>query len=200
LEQDLPPGTASEITLVEPVDAGPSLAQQIIFWIIRTAAIIAGFGILAWLVLRYRPQLVKEPAEIVSQNMGGTLLWGFAGTFGFMFVPIASAILVGLVAVFWGGFPAFVLFLALFSVLALLWIFSPLITGYWIGSQLSGNQEGQSELLSVTLGIAMLVLLIRIPVIGWLVSFGSFVIALGAIILSRRDRPKIMEKPPEMLG
>jgi hypothetical protein len=88
---------------------------------------------------------------------------------------------------FWGWFPGAVLGLALFSVLALLWFLSPLISGLWLGRQLATALGREANDLTALLGgVLLLALLGRLPVVGWLVSLMSFVLALGALIVARR--------------
>ena len=93
-----------------------------------------------------------------------------------------------------------VLFLALFSVLALMWIFSPLITGYWLGRLALPEQ---TPVIAFLVGLLVIVLLSRVPILGWFISLFSFVLAIGAILLSRLggpSEPKQQKVPVEMVS
>ncbi|MBC8160656.1 MAG: hypothetical protein H7Z42_05490, partial [Roseiflexaceae bacterium] len=148
---------------------------------------LAGFALLAWLTLRLAPRLLTRPASALAAQPGRSGLYGLLTALLFIFLPLASAILMFVMVLFWGWFPGVVLGLALFGVLAMLWFLSPLITGLWIGRQLATAFGREANDLAALLGgVLLLAVLGQIPVVGWLVSLVSFVLALGALILARR--------------
>ena len=73
--------------------------------------------------------------------------------------------------------------LGLLSALTLLWFLSPLITGLWLVRALGRRIDSVAALL---LGVVVIVLLGRIPIVGWFVYLVSFVFALGGLILAWR--------------
>jgi hypothetical protein len=115
----------------------------------------------------------------------------------FMIVPLASALLVFLMVVFWGWFPGIALGLFLFGGLALLWFLSPLVTGLWIGRLLNKfrKQSDEANLPILLAGVLLLVLLGRLPYIGWFVYLLSFVLALGGVVLMRYARTRTPVAP-----
>jgi cytoskeletal protein CcmA (bactofilin family) len=165
----------------------PDPLAVVLGWVLRTALVLAGFALLAWLTLRLAPRLLTSPASALAAQPGRAGLYGLLAALLFIFLPLASALLVFVMVLFWGWFPGVVLGLALFGVLALLWFLSPLITGLWLGRRLAlafGREA--NDLAALLGGVLLLALLGRIPYVGWLVSLGSFVLALGALIVVRR--------------
>lgn len=165
----------------------PDPVAALFTWLLRTTLVLAGFALLAWLIMRLAPRLLTGPASTLAAQPGRAGLYGLLAALLFIFLPLASALLMFVMVLFWGWFPGVVLGLALFSVLAMLWVFSPLITGLWIGRRLAvvfGRET--NDLVALLGGVLLLALLGRIPFVGWLVSLVSFVLALGALIVARR--------------
>lgn len=172
----------------------PDPAAAVLGWVLRTALALAGFALLAWLTMRLAPQLLTSPASTLAAQPGRAGLYGLLTALLFVFVPLASALLMFVMGLFWGWFPALALGLALFGALAVLWFLSPLVTGLWLGRRLATALGREASDLTALLGGALLLALLgRIPVVGWLVSLVSFVLTLGALIAVRRpgsgDRP-----------
>jgi hypothetical protein len=189
---------ASEAVYQEPPreDAARNLFAEILGWIWRTLLILVGFGLLSWLIMRFAPNLVIEPANTIDGAPVETALYGLAAALLLIFFPLLSALLVMLVWIFWGIFPALVTFTFLFGTLALLWFFSPLVTGFWLGRRIVQRARRSTELLIMLLvGLLVIVILGRIPFIGWLVYLISFVFALGGLLRSSRTRIKQDEDP-----
>jgi hypothetical protein len=174
-------------------------------WLLRTALVLAGFALLAWLTLRLTPRLLTGPASVLAAQPGRAGLYGLLAALLFIFLPLASALLIVAMVLFWGWFPGVVLGLALFSVLAMLWFLSPLITGLWLGRRLASALGREANDLAALLGgVLLLALLGRLPFVGWLVSLVSFVLALGALIVARRagsdGRPVAQARAPPALA
>lgn len=183
-----PEGIASDIEYSpRPLEPGPDPAWVIFSWLVRTALILIGFAALAWLVLRFAPQLLLRPAQAIAAKPAQAGLYGFLAAVAFIFIPLASALLVFLMVLFWGWFPGLTLGLFLFGVLALLWFLSPLVIGVWLGRQLNQAMGRAPNYLPVLMGgVLLLALLGRIPLLGWLIYLFSFILALGGLILMRR--------------
>jgi hypothetical protein len=87
--------------------------------------------------------------------------------------------------------------LFLFGLLSLAWFLSPLVTGMWLGrwlASLLGRDMGQTPALM--LGIVLLVILGRLPFIGWFIYLLSFFLAVGGLVLaSRRGKREAAPAP-----
>lgn len=174
-----------------------SPVQGILGWLARTIALLIGFAGLSWLVLRFAPQSLIRPVASLNDAPVESGIYGLVAGALLIFVPILSTVLVVIMAVFWGIFPAFVLFTFLFGGLALLWFFSPLITGLWLGQRIVGtSSQERSLLVTLLLGLALIVLLGRVPILGWLIYLISFVLAFGGLLRSMR-RPQTPDGPTE---
>jgi hypothetical protein len=174
-----------------------SPVQGILAWFARTIALLIGFAGLSWLILRFAPRTLTRPAQALSDSPVESGLYGLVAGALLIFVPILSTILVVIMAIFWGIFPAIVLFAFLFGSLALLWFFSPLVTGLWLGQRIVGTSSGERSLLvTLLLGLALIVLLGRIPILGWLIYLISFVLAFGGVLRAARQPQTPHEPPP----
>ena len=151
-------------------------------WFVRTLLLLVGFALLGWLLMRVAPELLTKPAAALQADPGKSALYGFLAAVLFLFFPVASGIIVALIGLFWGIFPAIVTFFVLFSGLAIVWIFSPLVTGLWLGKRFM-----EAPLTALLVGVLVLVIVGRIPVVGWFVYLLSFILALGGCILSWRS-------------
>lgn len=158
--------------------AQPSLGSRIFSWAWRTALTLIGFAALSWLVLRFAPRIIREPGAVLAAAPGKSAAYGLVAALGLMFIPLVSIVLVALVWTFFGVGPGLALLAALFSVLSLVWIFSPLVTGYWIG-----RLFGLESLMGMLIGVAAIVVLMSLPYVGWLVALLSFLFAFGALLL-----------------
>lgn len=181
---DLPAGVAGRIDY-EPTQENVetvSLAARVFGWLVRTVLIMLGIALLGWLFLRFAPNALAKPVTAIEEKPVETGLYGLIAAVLLIFIPILSAILVALVAIFWGAFPAVVMFVFLFGSLALLWFFSPLITGLWLGQHIATQLNVPGRLAALLIGALLLVLLGRIPFVGWLVYLFSFILAIGGLL------------------
>lgn len=174
----------------EPATTGeepPNIIAQVFGWLLRTALILVGFVLLGWLLLRFAPAALTRPADIIDAEPVESGLYGLVGAVLFIFIPILSGVTVLLTWLFWGIFPAIVMFIFLFGALALFWIFSPLVTGLWLGRRMVSRTEGTTGLLvTMLIGVSIIVVLGRVPFLGWLIYLISFVFALGGLIRMAR--------------
>lgn len=186
---DVPAGAASSVSFEEMTEEEERTGRVSGFvgWLWRTVLLLVGFALLGWLVLRFVPGVIKQPAAALASRPGMAALAGFVVTILFIFIPLASILLVFLMVLFWGWFPGIMMGLFLFGTLALFWFLSPLITGLWVGRWFNSMMGRELDNLPVLLvGILALVLLGRIPFVGWLVYLLSFIFAIGALVLARR--------------
>jgi len=114
-----------------------------------------------------------------------------------IFIPIVSAILVFVAWLFWGWFWGLVVFVFLFGTLALLWMFSPIVTGLWLGRRIvRQSDQSVSLLVAMLVGVLVIVVLGRLPILGWLVYLLSFVFALGGLMRLAQGTRKPAERAP----
>lgn len=192
-QQRIPAGVAEEIVYVAPetdeTDTAPGPAALVGWGLVRTLLVLIGFALLAWVTLRFAPQSVMRPAVALERQPGRSALYGLLAALLLMVVPLASALLVFLMVVFFGWLAGVVTALLLFGSLALLWVLSPLVVGTWLGQRLAATRDRPRGALPwLVAGVLIVALLTRIPVLGWLVALVSFILALGGILLAWRTR------------
>ena len=188
-EMSLPADVAGGIEYEPVVTAatGVNPLLSMFWWLLRTVMILIGFGLLAWLIMWLAPGLLEKPVAAINANPVEAGLWGLLVFVLFMALPIASGIIVVLIGMFWGWVPAIAVGLLLISVSAVIWLFSPLVTGLWLGRKIAGSVNGISGSLPMMLaGILVIVLLGRVPCVGWLVGFFSFLLAMGGMVQAMR--------------
>jgi hypothetical protein len=185
-ERDIPPGIAEQIEFTprEQVEVQDGGGPNVFLQILRTVGILLGSLLVGWLLLRFAPDSLRRPALALRLRTGQAALYGILLAVVLIFVPLLSGLLIFAMAAFWGFLPAMVLFLFLFSGLALIWVLSPLITGLWIGRLVARTANQQlGDLAALMLGVAIIATIALIPFLGWPVYFVSFIMALGALLL-----------------
>jgi cytoskeletal protein CcmA (bactofilin family) len=195
----IPEGVASEVRYQQPEREEPiDPAQAILGWLIRTVLVLIGFALLTWLLLRFAPRLLRTPANALTERPVASLLFGLLVAILFMFVPLASALLVFLMVLFGGWFPGVVLGLFLFGTLAIAWFLSPLVSGLWVGrgiARVAGRETDSMAMLLI--GVLLVALLGMLPFVGWFVYLLSFLFAFGALILLVTGRTRGSSSTPE---
>jgi cytoskeletal protein CcmA (bactofilin family) len=201
-ELSVPAGVAETVTFTptpvqpEPQDQG---LNPVVANILRAVLTLAGFALLGWLLLRFVPARVERPATALAARPAQAVMYGFLAAVVLIFIPIISGLLVFAMVLFWGWWPGLALLAFLFAALTLVWVLSPIITGLWLG-RLVGRLVGRElhPLALLMIGVALIVLLGFVPIVGWLVYLASFIIALGAIIVAWRggyDAPEARYTP-----
>lgn len=191
-QMELPAGVAEQFRYEPPARAEETARplSRILGWIVRTILIFLGFLLLGLALHRFAPQTLERPLAFLRQDPVMTGVWGLVAGVLLAVIPIVSGLLVIFTWIFWGLWPALVVGLLLFGALVALWIFSPLLTGLWLGERIRERLGGETPLwLGMALGLAVLVLLSRVPLLGALVYLLSFVLALGALLRSTRVAP-----------
>ncbi len=187
-QRQIPAGVARDIQFEAPPESestGGTLVGAIFGWIFRTIAIGVGVAILGWLLMRFRPNILVRPAAAIQSNPVETGLYGLLAAVVLIFIPIATLILVAFTWAFWGALPGIAMFIFLVASSALVWFLSPLLTGYWLGEKIGQRLDGEySPLLLLLIGALLIVVLGRIPFLGWLVYLLSFLLALGGLLRS----------------
>ncbi|CAN5710276.1 hypothetical protein BH10CHL1_BH10CHL1_08110 [soil metagenome] len=202
---NVPTGVAPTVQAVTPPPpkAPPSPPLPIwplLTWLWRTVLILVGLALLAWLWVRLAPHLLRSTTDAIETKPIEVGLYGVLAAA--LIVPIIAALVI-LTMLFGGISPGILLLFFLFSGVLLLWFFSPLLTGLWLGRKLVAHAGRYSSRLSSTLatlltGVLTIVVVARligtIPFVGLLVAaliyLLSFALALGGLIVSRR-RPLV---------
>lgn len=188
-EASIPGEAAGAVSYDAPAETaqGASLIGQIVGWFVRTLLILVGFALLGWLLLRYAPGLLTGPVAAIQEKPVESGLYGLLAAALLIFIPILSILLVVLVWIFWGTFSALTMAFFLLGSLALVWMLSPLVTGLWLGQRVV-ERSGRETTLTVALlvGVLLIVVIGRVPFIGWLVYLISFALALGGVLRSRQ--------------
>lgn len=196
-EADLPEtdGTVTHIVPEEKPEekVQPNPLLGFTWWLLRTVMLLAGTLLLAALVWRFAPQLLGRPAAAIDRKPVEAGLYGAAVVV--MAVPVAAA-LVFMVVLFWGWFPGgAAVFAFSFGLLSLAWLFSPILTGLWLGRRIFALTPTLSgDLYALLTGSGLIVLagrmLSAVPCVGglmhWLLFLLSFALAAGGILLARR--------------
>lgn len=195
---------AADVQYQEPVRAerSPNVVASVVGWLLRTLAILIGFALIGWLVLRFVPAGLTRPADVIEDEPVAAGLYGLVGAVLLIFIPIVSALLVFVVWLLWGWFSGLIVFIFLFGVLALLWLFSPIVTGLWLGRRILRQVDQPASLLTAMFaGVLVIVVLGRVPVLGWLIYLISFVFALGGLLRMAQATPDPAEStPPALVG
>jgi hypothetical protein len=182
---------AGNVTYQQPApdETEPHLIVRILGWLLRTILILMGFAVLGWLLLRFAPAALTRPATAINAQPVETGLYGLVAALLFIFIPILSAVIVIVTWLFWGWFTALIMFTFLFGTLALFWFFSPLITGLWLGRRIMERSDSSASLaMALLVGLILIVVFGRLPLLGWVVYLISFVFAMGGLIQMARRR------------
>lgn len=189
-EAAVPSGAAEAVRYTPPPPPQPQdvpTGRGVGWQITRIILTLLGFVLVGTLLLRYAPASVRRPAEAIAAQPGRASLYGLA-VIGLLFIiPIVSLLALIAMIVLWGWFPGLMFVLFITAALALAWTLSPLVTGLWLGRALlraAGREWG--DLLALLSGATLIVLLSYVPLVGWLVSLASLILAVGGLLLARR--------------
>jgi cytoskeletal protein CcmA (bactofilin family) len=192
----IPAGVAASVVQeqpAQPVQSAPARnpAWDVLRWLWRTALLVIGFALLAWLVWQLAPGLLRTPANQIAARPVEAGLYGLIAAA--LLLPVIIALVI-LAAIFWGLPGALAASSFLLGAAGLLWILSPLFTGYWLGHLLADRGYALGELVALLVGTLTIVLVARllalIPCLGVLLAgliyLITFALALGGIIRARR--------------
>lgn len=198
-EAPVPEGVAATATREpwEPAEVAPADQRNVVWdvfgWLLRTALIIVGLALVGWLLWAFARPQVERQTDVIDARPAEAGLYGILVAVAV--VPVSAA-LVFLAVLFWGWFPGgVVMFAFVFGLFALLWLFSPVVVGLWIGRKLTaamGTMQG--DLPSLLVGVVAIVLVGRVlqlvPCLGDLayraIYLASFALAVGSWLLARR--------------
>ena len=191
-----------ELPSVAEIDTEPTRnpIRSFFQWLLRTLLVLAGYLLAGWLVWSFAPRQITGPVAVMSAR---PMEAGISGLLAVVAVVPVGAVLTFLAILFWGWFPGGAIMATfIFGLVSLLWLFSPLCTGLWVGrkvSEMSGVVEGDLQHLLLGIGVIVLVgrLLIVVPCVGSLffqvVYLVSLALGVGAWFLAQRG---IRHEPP----
>lgn len=203
LDLDIPSGTVGgEITRNEPVvdesyaqpvpPTASELAATWVFDLLRNIVTLFLFGLLlVWLV----PGFMKALTEKIQTQPTPSFGWGLVSyaTFAFVFLLLFILIIMG--GIIFGGRFAWATFLVFSVLLTSFGFFTAFMTkilmawmgGKWILGRISPNLA-ESKIWPLALGVVIIGLLVKLPLVGWLVSILIMFFGLGALWLWGRER------------
>jgi cytoskeletal protein CcmA (bactofilin family) len=172
-----------------PAPVNPLL--RLLGWLWRTLLLAVGFGLLAWLLAQWASGWLTAHANAIDVRPVEGILYGLVATA--LIVPLIGA-LVLVAAIFWGWLGAAAVLLLLLGGVGVLWLLSPVVTGYWVGRQLHGRGYLASPLWAFVTGALLIVLAARllsvVPCVGALAAgviyLLSFAITLGGWFKARQ--------------
>ncbi len=165
----------------------PSPLMQVFRWGIRTVLVFVGFLLLGLALGRLAPGALQRPLQALQERPLETGIWGLVAAILLALIPLLSGVLVLFTWIFWGLWPAILVGLVLFGSILVLWTFSPVITGLWLGERIRIRLGSQLPMwMGLALGLAVLVFLGRLPYVGGLVYLVSFILALGGLLRGPR--------------
>jgi cytoskeletal protein CcmA (bactofilin family) len=199
----LPAGVAGTVQPDQPVAPAPpptpgvGWVWQMITWVWRTVLLSLGFALLAWLLWHFVPNLFTSTVQRLESQPLEVSMYGLVAAA--LLFPVAAA-LVFLVGIFWGWLAAGALFALLFGVTGLLWLFSPLVSGYWVGRRLAMLGYQVDPLAALIVGALVIVLVARVvslipylgPLVAGVIYMVSFALTLGSLIAAQRQRQALV--------
>ncbi|GHO44713.1 polymer-forming cytoskeletal protein [Ktedonospora formicarum] len=150
-------------------DIGPELR----FWLLLTWLAL---GVLLTILLPEHVMLVRTT---VSTKTRRSLILGILSV---LLAPAVFAVLIALIV----SIPlAILIFIGLLAAWALGTVAIGWLLGTYILSKFSPGQRYNTHLVQVVVGLTVLILLGSLPYIGWLITLGTGLLGLGAVLLSR---------------
>lgn len=135
---------------------------------------ILAFLLFAILTILVAPKAINDISETAASNLGKAAFVGFVAT---IVIPVVSFILLFTVI----GIPVAIF---LFVSWSLLWMFGMVSSGFYLGKLVAQNNH--NAFIIVTVGCALLLALIYVPILGFFVGLAAYLIGSGAILLTAR--------------
>lgn len=176
------PGQLAEDVVYTPLVSDDDIGDLLVQQLIRMVSAITGFALMGWIMLRYFPRTIMLPVAVIQAHSTGS---AWTGVISILLIPFVTFLVALLISVFWGLFPAMLVIGLVLGCLFLLALFSPLVTGLWLGLRFNAQ-----PLTALIIGVVILVPLMQAPFFGGFISTASFLLVLGSIILPRLGRQK----------
>lgn len=157
----------------------PSIRSIFSGWFTRTLLTVAGYVLLTWLVLTFRPNWLDRPVSMLNNDWGKSAGWGVIYLIA---VPIATIILVISMGIVFGIGASIATLFVIFSLNFIISFVTPIIAGTWLG-----NQFTESGTTGILVTVAVLALLFALPLVGSIIKFVAFVLIMGSLLLMVRQ-------------
>ncbi|MFK7803988.1 MAG: hypothetical protein AB8G95_20305 [Anaerolineae bacterium] len=148
-------------------------------WIWRTIMAVIGYVAIAWLLFKFMPRFMDRSVTVLNKDLGKSAGWGLVL---FVLAPAVFFFTTIVIGLFFGFGAALALSFTAFSSLALLWVVSPIVIGYWVGSRFT--EQGMIGILGA---VAAAAILITLPLVGGIFAFASYILVLGSLVLAIRN-------------
>ena len=176
-EAQIAPGAsvAGKVAREVPVRPSRPAAWAVFFWV---RSLIATFALGLLVVLAF-PGFTRRSLTALSATPWRSLGLGAAAVFG---TPAAAAVLFAL-GVLLGGWWLAALLMGLYAIaLAVCFPLVGAFIGRWLFTRL--RQPGVHRVIALLVGLVVLTVLVRVPVVGVLVVLATLLFGLGAMILA----------------
>jgi hypothetical protein len=153
----------------------PVGAFSLLVWI-RTLIGVLALGLLfVWLA----PAFARRSSDTLAARPGGSVGWGIAALIG---IPIL-AVLIFIAGLFVGGWWLSLMMLAVYWIAIVL---SIVVTGLFIGRWFLARTGGNTASLplAMAIGVALLLVVSIVPIVGGIIMFVSLLLGLGALLLA----------------
>lgn len=191
----------SEDVTVNEREQVPTAAERFVDVVQRFIGILLVAALFLWLV----PRLVDQPAETLRRRPLAALGVGVLALIGFgivvalvILVAVLLAILLALVGL--GDLVGAIVFAAILAVVGSVFLFflaavfgAPTWVGTTIGSMVLSAESTGRRWGALIIGLAIVVILTAIPVVGGLIGFVVVLFGLGALILSLWPRRTVAQ-------
>ncbi|MEM7797597.1 MAG: hypothetical protein AAF633_00280 [Chloroflexota bacterium] len=172
----------------QPLQVDSSISERIRFdqleggrinWVASMRNVIgriAGYAVLGWVLLRYRPEWLDRPVDAMRGFMSTAVWSGFS--FTFFFLPVISLPIMLIAGFFWGTLASFAIGGFIFLGVVTIWLLSPILVGYWMGPWLS-----EQPFQGLIIGSSLISILLEVPFVNFAVSILVISLTIGGFWL-----------------
>ena len=186
----------------QPSDGTVNTPQAMaVSWVLDNLRLLVTLIILGLLLVWLFPVLIKRPIDSLESQPLPSLGYGvvsyllfWVATFVLLLAIIIAAVMLGILTL--GGLSAAIIFIGLAVLMMLITLFllvtaylTKLIVGYWAGHWVLSKikpDAANNPYWSLIVGVAILVILVAIPFVGWLLSVVITCLGLGSLFLVAR--------------
>lgn len=170
---ELDPAVASQISYEQLAQDNP--LWQLLSSILSSLIALATAGAI---LLRFAPNQLHQPVKMLRYNHWRCLRFGLYTSIFFLFFTFFTAILILAFSPLLGGIvPYLFVFLFMFWLSAyFVWLFSPVITGLWLGYRFT-----YEPFPALLIGLVFILTAVQFPLLGGLAQLISFFLVVGAL-------------------
>lgn len=173
------PGTGVGTTISEDLD-GILMGVGILALILSLLMKFIGSWVLTLAVPKFATEIVERSASHTWAHIG-------RGFVALIVMPVAAVfIMVSVIGLPIGVFTL----LAYVLMLMFAHFVMPIIVGVWVRKWVSKDAEPAINWLTVLFGVVALLVLGLIPIVGWIVRFGLFLLTVGVVVQLQLDELK----------